>query len=250
MSLGFGAQPDRSPSLPAYSVRESQRAKNVNLRLSPTGKLEVVVPIGFDRSEIPAIIIKHTAWLRKARERIASRQPEAAHLVKAELPSLIELRALNQNWLVEYTPASVTHIRISELDESVLILWGNTPKEPLCHTALQRWLTQRAHKQLSPWIRRLSEDINLPFGKVSFRGQKTLWGSCSTKKDISLNYKLLFLPAPMVNYVFIHELAHTIHMDHSANFWQLVGHYEPDYRQLDRDLNNAMKYIPRWLSEA
>jgi predicted metal-dependent hydrolase len=136
---------------------------------------------------------------------------------------------------------------MSELDDSVLILWGNTANEALCQVALTQWLTRKATQHLTPWMRRLSEDIELPCDRISFRGQKTRWGSCSSQKNISLNYKLLCLPAPLVNYVFVHELAHTIHMNHSDQFWHLVEQKEPAYRQLDRDLNDALQYIPRWL---
>jgi predicted metal-dependent hydrolase len=237
----------RSIDSPTYTVRESNKAKHVNLRLSNDGQLEVVVPPGFDRAEIPAIIVKHQRWLERASQRLERRQPKAAHLSTAALPQQIELRAIGQDWLVEYTPAPVTQIRMSELDESVLILWGNTENESLGKTALNRWLTSKAEQKLAPWMRRLSLDVGLPFKNISFRGQKTRWGSCSCQQNISLNYKLLFLPAPLVNYVFVHELAHTIHMNHSAQFWQLVGDKEPDYQRLDRELNEAMQYVPRWL---
>ncbi|MBE9032859.1 M48 family metallopeptidase [filamentous cyanobacterium LEGE 11480] len=230
-----------------YSVRESKRAKHVNLRLTRTGNLEVVIPVGFDRAEIPSIISKHERWLNRASARLAKRQPTDPHLAKEGLPNRIELRAIAQEWLIEYTPAPVTRIRMSELDDTVLILWGNTPNEDLCQTALTQWLTRKADQHFTPWIRRLSDDIGLPFNRATFRGQKTRWGSCSSQKNISLNYKLLFLPAPLVNYVFIHELAHTIHMNHSDQFWHLVEQKEPDYRRLDKDLNDAMQYIPRWL---
>jgi predicted metal-dependent hydrolase len=230
-----------------YTIRVSQRAKHVSLRLTRTGQLEVVIPPGFDRAEIPSIIAKHERWLERASARLAQRQPTAPHLATEGLPSRIELRAIGQTWLIEYTPAPVTHIRMSELDDAVLILWGNTANEALCTMALTQWLTRKATQHLGVWMRRLSEDISLPCDRISFRGQKTRWGSCSSQKNISLNYKLLFLPAPLVNYVFIHELAHTIHMNHSDQFWHLVGQKEPAYRQLDRDLNDALQYIPRWL---
>jgi predicted metal-dependent hydrolase len=230
-----------------YTIRVSQRAKHVNLRLTRTGQLEVVIPPGFDRAEIPSIIVKHGTWLERASARLAKRQPTAPHLVAEGLPSRIELRAIGQTWLIEYTPAPVTQIRMSELDDSVLILWGNTANESLCQAALTQWLTRKALQHLTPWMRRLSEDLGLPCNRIRFRGQKTRWGSCSSQKNISLNYKLLCLPAPLVNYVFIHELAHTIHMNHSDEFWHLVEQKEAAYRQLDRDLNEALQYIPRWL---
>jgi predicted metal-dependent hydrolase len=66
-------------------------------------------------------------------------------------------------------------------------------------------------------------------------------------KNISLNYKLLFLPQPLMRYVLIHELCHTIHMNHSSKFWQLVNKFEPNYKNLDPQLREAWKITPSWL---
>jgi predicted metal-dependent hydrolase len=64
---------------------------------------------------------------------------------------------------------------------------------------------------------------------------------------ISLNYKLLFLPPEVVRYVFVHELCHTIHMNHSTAFWNLVAEKEPDYECLDTELQNVWRYVPAWV---
>jgi hypothetical protein len=101
--------------------------------------------------------------------------------------------------------------------------------------------------QLIPWLRQTSQEIKLPFNRAAVRGQKTLWASCSSKSNISLNFKLLFLPPHLVRYVFIHELCHTIHLNHSRKFWALVAEKEPNYRQYDAELNKAWVYIPEWL---
>jgi len=95
----------------------------------------------------------------------------------------------------------------------------------------------------------VSQEVNLPFKNVSIRGQKTRWGSCSSDQSISLNCKLLFLPSPVVRYVLIHELCHTVHMNHSAAFWALVGCFEPNYRQLDRNLRDARCDVPLWMEK-
>jgi predicted metal-dependent hydrolase len=96
----------------------------------------------------------------------------------------------------------------------------------------------------------VSQEIALPFEQVTVRGQKTLWASCSAKTNISLNYKLLFLPPELVRYVFIHELCHTIHLNHSRRFWALVAEKEPRYKQLDAELNKGWIYIPAWLERS
>ena len=107
----------------------------------------------------------------------------------------------------------------------------------------------RAANFLGPWLRSLSKDCNLPFNQISVRGQKTRWGSCSSDRNISLNYKLLFLPPQVARYVLIHELCHTVHMNHSKEFWQLVQKNDPLYKQWDHDLKNVNQYIPQWLQD-
>jgi predicted metal-dependent hydrolase len=233
----------RSPL--SYTIRESFRAKRINLRILSQGTLEVVVPVGFDRTRIPAIVESHQAWIEKQRSKIQF-QPQKQS--PESLPKALNLLANTETWNLEYTPADVLSIRISQLPETI-ILWGNTKNEALCRKALRSWLTVRAERFLGPWLRALSEDCHLPFNNISVRGQKTLWGSCSSDKNISLNYKLLFLPPQIARYVLIHELCHTIHMNHSKDFWQLVKKNDPLYKQWDRDLKTVNQYIPQWLEE-
>jgi predicted metal-dependent hydrolase len=75
-----------------------------------------------------------------------------------------------------------------------------------------------------------------PYGRVSIRNQKTCWGSCSRKGNLNFNYKLLFLPAHLRDYVIVHELAHLSELNHSPRFWALVGSVIPDWRALRREL--------------
>ena len=229
----------------AYTIRESRRAKRLNLKLSSQGKLEVVIPIGFDRRQIPDIIKTHEHWIERTRTKLIDQPP----LQSGEsIPKTIQFLATTENWTIEYIPANVISIRISERPETV-ILWGNTTNEALCRKALRSWLTTRAESFFGPWLRSLSKDCNLPFNQMSVRGQKTRWGSCSSARNISLNYKLLFLPPQVARYVLIHELCHTVHMNHSKEFWQLVQKNDPLYKQWDHDLKNVNQYIPQWLQD-
>lgn len=72
--------------------------------------------------------------------------------------------------------------------------------------------------------------------KVTIRNQKTRFGSCSREGALSFNYRLLFLPSHLADYVIVHELCHLIEFNHSKKFWALVARTVPDFRALRREL--------------
>lgn len=68
------------------------------------------------------------------------------------------------------------------------------------------------------------------YTSVTVRDQKTRWGSCSSRGTLSFNYRLIFAPPAVLDYVVVHELCHLTHMNHSKAFWDMVGAVMPDYR--------------------
>ena len=112
---------------------------------------------------------------------------------------------------------------------------------------LQEWLKQAAEERLAPRLLQLARDLGYPVKRVVIRCQRTRWGSCSTRGTVSLNCSLVFLEPDVVRYLFVHELAHTQHMNHSPAFWRLVESLEPDYRRLDRQLLAGWRTVPLWV---
>ena len=232
-------------SLPPYTVRESTRARHVNLKISSDGALEVVIPRGFNRKRIPGILQKKQAWIKRAGKRLTERrQHQAAQPVR---PTEISLLAVGETWTVDYQSTAATRITVTEKPDHRLVLSGAVADVDLCQVALRKWAACKGKQVLEPWLRALSVAENLPFDKLTIRGQKTRWGSCSSRETISLNYKLLFLPPEFVRYVLIHELCHTKELNHSAKFWTLVAQKEPNYKQIKKELRAAWRYLPGWV---
>lgn len=82
---------------------------------------------------------------------------------------------------------------------------------------------------------------NLKWNRVAIRNQRRCWGSCSSLKNLNFNYKILFLPPHLRDYIIVHELCHLTHMNHGRTFWELVAEQVPDYVQYIHELRTIDK---------
>lgn len=217
--------------------------------MSITGDLEVIIPKGFDRKRIPEILRSKQRWIERVVQRMSAQQSLAGADVLAERPQQISLQAIAETWQVEYRPTTKATISLVEKPKHRLIIEGNTEAIDHCKVALQQWVAHKAQLKLLPWLKTVSREVNLSYKSASIRKQKTIWGSCSVRKTISLNSKLLFLPDAVVRYVLVHELCHTIHLNHSPDFWSLVAKHEPAYKALDDSLRDARYLVPWWMEQ-
>jgi predicted metal-dependent hydrolase len=95
---------------------------------------------------------------------------------------------------------------------------------------------QAACEHLHQRLVYLAEKHNLDFNRITFRRQKTRWGSCSAKNNLNLNVKLIKLPQELQDYVILHELVHTKIKNHSLHFWQELGKVLPGAKVLNKEL--------------
>jgi predicted metal-dependent hydrolase len=97
-----------------------------------------------------------------------------------------------------------------------------------------------------PRIDYFANQHNIKFNNVRLKAQKTLWGSCSSDNNLNFNYLLMMAPISVIDYVIVHELSHTIHKNHSNNFWGLVESILPEYKKAKKWLkenNFRMAFI-------
>jgi len=225
---------------PTWQVRESLRARRLTVRVFPGGRVEIVVPVGTRARLVQQFVARHRRWIeRKVGEfRHLSTEPEDA------LPMSVAFRATGQQYAVAYLPGrGAPHL---EQSEGVLTIRGELDRTPLMRHALQRWLLRTAHDNLVPWLSATAGHHELEFSRAQVRRQRTRWGSCSRTGTISINACLMFQSPDVVRYLFVHELAHTVHMNHSRRFWRLVERLEPGWRALDRELSAGWRYVPHW----
>lgn len=228
-----------------YTVRESSRAKRVILRILPHGRLEVVIPAGFSRRRIPEIVRVHSGWIQQTLEKMKSRSggfPDGS----SSIPDMIHLRAVNLHYPVRFTQTCDGTVKLTQTGDHGLELVGNSGEIEAGIQLLRRWLRHQGRLHLIPWLHGVAEELGLSFTKARILHQKSRWGSCSGKGTISLNQDLLFLPPELVRYILVHELCHTLHLNHSREFWAHVAVHEPDFKSLDAQVNRARAFVPQW----
>jgi predicted metal-dependent hydrolase len=199
--------------------------------------VEIVVPVGVNARAVRDFVQRFTPWIDR---KVAAMQcfAEAA----APVPVSIEFAYTGERFGVRWHAAAAP--AIAQCGEELVV---HAPADSQARELLQGWLKRAAGERLGPPLLQLARNLNCPVERVVIRCQRTRWGSCSTRGTVSLNCSLLFLRPEVVRYLFMHELAHTRHMNHSPGFWRLVESLEPDYRRLDRELLAGWRTVPMWV---
>lgn len=228
---------------PPFTVKKHTRARRVKLKISLQG-LELIIPPRFNVKHIPDILKNNREWIEK---KLGKTREKLQFLEQQPLPNEIRLSAINQVWRMTYIPSDNKKIKLFSQREQELVLLGDIQNKKIVKEILNAWVKQQANFYLPLLLKACSEKLQLTYKKISIRSQKTRWGSCTSKKVISLNYKLMFLPAHLVTHVLIHELCHTVFLNHSSAFWRLVASFDSDWKSNARALRLSHEWLPVWI---
>jgi predicted metal-dependent hydrolase len=226
----------RSSSDP-FAVRVSPRARRLTARVHVGGRVEIVVPIGVNAHAVRDFVQRFTPWINR---KVAAMRCFVAPI--EPVPRLIEFGFTGESLSVEWQRGIAR--KPQQIGDRLIV---QAPDDLAARNLLRVWLKAAADARLTPQLLQLAQDLKYSVSRVAIRCQRTRWGSCSTRGTVSLNCSLVFLRPEVVRYLFVHELAHTKHMNHSANFWRLVEKIEPDYRRLDRELLAGWRTVPGWV---
>lgn len=97
----------------------------------------------------------------------------------------------------------------------------------------------KAQRLTEDRVEHFNKIYNFKFNRINIRNQKTRWGSCSRKRNLSFNYKVLLLPPHICDYIIVHELCHLKEFNHSREFWNLVSEMVPNYLEIKKELKRG-----------
>jgi predicted metal-dependent hydrolase len=231
-------------SLPEYRVRVSQRARRIRLTVNPRDGLVVVVPHRW-RGDPSLFVAEKADWARAALESVSERRALLSAGAEALLPDVVELGSVGETWPVEYRTTCSASVRV-RTKGSLLVVSGAVDDAEKCLAALTRWLDRTARERLLPLLAGTADAAGIAYQSARVRRQRTRWGSCSSRRTISLNRNLVFLPEHLVRSLMLHELAHTLVMNHSERFWEALAALDPDARPHRAQMRGAHDLVPAW----
>lgn len=214
------------------TVRQHPRYRNLRLSVR-AGRVHLSAPLRASRATLSGFVKQQLPWLQ-------THLPLPA-TAATSFPTSLELKALGETWFVEYSAGGT---RITAREDLLRLPAAEGPEAV---QQLKRWLATRARQELGRELAEISEWTGLPYGKLSIRGQTSRWGSYSARGDVSLNWKLLFLPPELARYVLLHELCHSRHLNHSRAYWATVASFEPRLAELRLAMRSAESHLPDWL---
>ena len=210
--------------------------KNLSAQIKPSGKIQISCAKKYSRDEILGFLEMHKTWVFANQNlyfEIRSKFPEKFYQLGEPYSFLGKVYPLQirtwENSKIEF--GFIGNHFYMEAPKSKLSELGLLPENKFeAREALRKFYKSSAEIYIRKRVDTISESMCLRPKKVSLRSQKTLWGSCSPEGNISLNWKLMAAPAPAVDYVIIHELAHLEQPNHSKLFWSIVETHCPNYK--------------------
>lgn len=212
-----------------YDLVRSNR-KTVGLTVSRDGTVTVKAPNSVSLKLIEEIVAKKLEWIQRKQEELAMLPRET----KKDYVTGQTILYLGESILLQVdTKHSKTYdfVQLEETGlQNVLHVYTKSAESYYVKELVYSWLMKRAGKIFEQRIQYYQPYFSVKPATLRIKDQKTRWGSCSTRRNINLNWRLIMAPMEVIDYVIIHEMCHLLQMNHSKEFWNEVEKVMPEYR--------------------
>lgn len=227
-----------------YTRRKGQ--KSIRIRVKPDHILVSAPYYCADRS-ILAFVTEKEQWIRSAIVRMNGKRNSEQQLLDDHQNDIL----LRGNWV----PITIRHARpgadtwllverqgrvdayppdTGSTSTGDLFTPVNSTKNTVPKDVKREFLYETARQELPETFKQIAAELPFKWIRLFIRSQRTKWGTCSSKGNISLNWRLIMCPPDILRYLIVHELCHTVHMNHSMAYWKLVKQHYPQVEQANK----------------
>lgn len=212
-----------------YSLIQSTR-KTISIVVDSERRVLVRAPIQVSRQEIQRVVEKKAAWIASKREAIAKCQTQ-----KQELANGRKLWYQGNVYLLQICTETNSKDKepdsCAEISDENIIVYVNQGQEEEIRQNLMQWYYCQARQWILQRVEYYNNGLKEYINRICIKDQKSRWGSCSSKRNLNFNWRVILAPPEVADYVVVHELCHLRHMNHSQEFWSEVAGILPDYKE-------------------
>ncbi|HWU83109.1 MAG TPA: SprT family zinc-dependent metalloprotease [Methylophilaceae bacterium] len=208
---------------------ERRKRRTVGMRISPHG-LVVHAPVRISLQQLNALLLSKAHWiltkLRAQQEHAveAFEWRDGGHLLWLGNEMVLNLRHDTKSRAIIQEPGQL-HVALPQPDDV-----------PSVSRKVLLWYRKQAQADFSRRLQILAARLGVDTPPLYLSNARSRWGSCNSRGEIRLNWRLIQAPPHIINYVICHELAHLKEMNHSARFWAVVAQLHPDYKRAEQEL--------------
>ncbi|MCB5186714.1 M48 family metallopeptidase [Methylobacillus caricis] len=218
-----------------YQLERRQR-RTIGMKITASG-LVVHAPQRLAQHQLEQLLLSKARWISsklQARQEIAVpalHWRDGAQLLLLGQPVTLEVIPSTRNSRPRYEAGILTVAAIDTSDEAAIA------------RKVLHWYQKEALADFTKRLQILAAKLGEPLPPLFLSNAKTRWGSCNSRREIRLNWRLIQASPAIINYVTAHELAHLREMNHSARFWSTVAKIYPDYRQAELALKTCSQQL-------
>lgn len=217
---------------------ERRKRRSIGLKITHEG-LMIHAPMRITMRYLEGLIVEKSSWIQKKLDAREAQQPLTFHWESGE-----ELLYLGQTITlkVQQNPRSK---KVVLQDSQLMVALPKPDNEAFVAKKVVDWYAKAALTDFNQRLTLFAKKLGVPTPSLYLSNAKTRWGSCNSRKEVRLNWRLLQAPPHIINYVVCHELSHLKEMNHSAKFWEIVESICPDYKQAEKDLKALSQQLHR-----
>jgi predicted metal-dependent hydrolase len=199
-----------------------RNSKNISIRVNKSGIVKVTLPYYIPYIAAKNFINKNIDWIEKKLTLFNLQKNTYYYLgenIRLIKKNQTDIKGFNYNFYDNNLIVETDNHYYSEED------------------LFFEWLKARANAYIPNKVDEFSRKYGFNYNKVTIKNLTSRWGSCSNKKNLSFNLKLMYFKHEVIDYVVVHELCHLKEMNHSKKFWELVEEIIPNHKEYRKTLN-------------
>lgn len=200
-----------------------QKRKTATIVISDQQEVIIKVPKYVTKKQVEALVSQNETWILETLEK------KKQLFMTKDWYQTRQLLYQGLYWPVEIVAAPLKKPKVDFNDKGFIIVSDGS--ETSARQEVEKFFRREAKEKLTVLAVHYAKIVGVSFQKITIRNQKTRWGSCSSKGNLSFNLKILCAPSEMMEYVVLHEVMHLKHFNHSQAFWKDIEGLMPDYRR-------------------